>query len=31
MALVAGVVFLVLRALFALIPGLASARPIKKK
>jgi ComEC/Rec2-related protein len=30
MALVAGVVFFVLRALFALIPGLASARPIKK-
>ncbi|MEA2978566.1 MAG: competence protein ComEC, partial [Alphaproteobacteria bacterium] len=30
MALVAGVVFFVLRALFALMPGLASARPIKK-
>jgi competence protein ComEC len=30
MALVAGVVFFVLRAVFALIPGLASARPIKK-
>lgn len=30
MALVAGVVFFVLRALFALIPGLASTRPIKK-
>jgi competence protein ComEC len=30
MALVAGVVFFVLRALFALIPGLAGARPIKK-
>jgi competence protein ComEC len=30
MALVAGVVFFVLRALFALIPELASARPIKK-
>jgi competence protein ComEC len=30
MALVAGVVFFVLRALLALIPGLASARPIKK-
>ena len=30
MAVVAGVVFFVLRALFALIPGLASARPIKK-
>lgn len=30
MAVVAGVVFFVLRALLALIPGLASARPIKK-
>src|SRR3981081_4071294 len=30
MALVAGVVFFVLRAGLALIPGLASARPIKK-
>src|SRR4029079_18404172 len=30
MALVAGVVFFVLRAVFALIPGLASARPIMK-
>ena len=30
MALVAGVVFFVLRALLALVPGLASARPIKK-
>ena len=30
MAVVAGVVFFVLRALFALIPGLASTRPIKK-
>jgi competence protein ComEC len=30
MALVAGVVFFVLRACLALIPGLASARPIKK-
>jgi competence protein ComEC len=30
MALVAGVVFFVLRAILALIPGFASARPIKK-
>src|SRR4029079_8580649 len=30
MALVAGVVFFVLRAILALIPGLASGRPIKK-
>ena len=30
MALVAGVVFFVLRACLALVPGLASARPIKK-
>src|SRR5262249_20595469 len=30
MALVAGVVFFVLRALLALVPGLASRRPIKK-
>jgi competence protein ComEC len=30
MAVVAGVVFFVLRALLALVPGLASARPIKK-
>lgn len=30
MAVVAGVVFFVLRALFALIPGLAGTRPIKK-
>ena len=30
MAVVAGVVFFVLRALLALIPGLASRRPIKK-
>jgi competence protein ComEC len=30
MALVAGVVFFVLRALFALIPGFAGSRPIKK-
>ena len=30
MALVAGVVFFAIRALLALIPGLASARPIKK-
>jgi competence protein ComEC len=30
MAVVAGVVFFVLRALLALVPGLANARPIKK-